>query len=306
MTETNLKILELINNSKNMKQIAESLNISEKQLYVRIKQLINYGYNIVPSYSYNSDIYYNLKKDNNMNDKHRVNITMHKEDNLFRCLVISDTHIGCVDSDVKLLDIVYEYATKNGINNIFNCGDIIEGDYTSSSKSIKDIHSQLDYLLKKHPYDKNINNYVILGNHDHHSLRENGFDIAKTIKNSRYDIVPIGSGQGNVNIKNDSIILFHELYDGFKPIITNEKIVLSGHSHMMKTKLMDIFWLSIPTLSYKSNNHPVEVMPGFIDLSINFENNKIERVEAKHFVITPKPILVNEVRGKVKKLFNNN
>ena len=92
MTDINLKILHLINDNKNLREIARILNISEKQLYVRIKQLINYGYNLEPSYSYNSDIYYNLKKDNNSLDRNRVSINMHKNNNLFRCLVISDLH----------------------------------------------------------------------------------------------------------------------------------------------------------------------------------------------------------------------
>ena len=69
------------------------------------------------------------------------------------------------------------------------------------------LYSQIEYFIKKYPYDKSINNFMIFGNHDYHSLHFDGFDISKTIKNSRYDIIPIGFGQGNVNVKNDNIIL---------------------------------------------------------------------------------------------------
>ena len=306
MTDTNKKVIDLINQDKSFKEISKILNITEKQLYVRIKQLIKYGYNLEPSYSYNSDIYYSLRKDTYFSNHNRTSIKMNKDDNQFRCLVISDLHIGSIDSDIKLLNIVYDYAIKNNIKIILNCGDSIEGDYTSSIKNIKDVYSQLEYFIKKYPYDKNINNFVILGNHDYHSLIQNGLDVAKAIKNSRYDIVPIGYGQGNVNIKNDNIILFHKLKDGFKPIINGEKIVLSGHSHMMKTKLRDIFWIGIPTLSYKSNDKTKDVIPGFVDLNIDIGNNRFEYAEAKHLIITPKVVQVSEVRGKVKNLFNDN
>lgn len=303
MTEINKKIIDLISRNKSMKEISQILNITEKQLYIRIKQIINYGYIMEPSYSYNSDIYYNFKrKESNLCN--RVSIKMPKNNNLFRCLVISDLHIGSVDGDIKLINIVYDYAIKNGVNVIFNCGDTIEGDYTSEPKYIKDIYSQLEYLIKKHPYDNSINNYVIFGNHDYHSLYNDGLDIGKTIHNNRYDIIPVGYGQGNIDVKNDSIILFHKLNKDFVPIINEEKIILSGHGHMMKTKLRDIFWLGIPTLSYKSNNKNQDVIPGFVDLSIDISNNMFESLEAKHLIINPNIVQVSETRGKVKKLSN--
>ena len=305
MTEMNKHIIELIGQNKNIREISNILNISEKQLYVRIKQIINYGYILEPSYSYNSDIYYNIKNGNHISNKNDVSIKISKDNNNFRCLVISDLHIGSVDADIKLINTVYEYAVKNGINVILNCGDNIEGDYTSDKKCLKDVYSQVEYLIKKHPYDRSINNYMIFGNHDYHCLYHEGLDISKTIYNSRYDIIPIGYGQGNVNIKNDSIILFHELYKDFKPIIKNEKIVLSGHGHLMKTKLRDIFWLGIPTLSYKSNDKTKYVVPGFVDLSIDITNNKFDYVEAKHLIINPNIVQVSETRGKVKTLFSD-
>lgn len=304
MNNMNKKIIELIAKNKNMREISNILNISEKQLYVRIKQIINYGYLLEPSYSYNSDIYYNFKKENVNFDKNRVSIKMSKDNNQFRCLVISNLHIGSIDGDIKLINVVYDYAIRNGINVILNCGDIIEGDYTSEEKIIKDIYSQLDYLIKNHPYDKSVNNYMIFGNHDYRSLHYNSLDISKTIHNNRYDIIPVGYGQGFIDLKKDSIILFHQLYKDFKPVIKNEKVILSGHSHMMKTKLRDIFWLGIPTLSYKSNDKTKDVIPGFIDLNIIFSNDKFEYLEAKHMIINPNVIQVSETRGNVKTFFN--
>lgn len=305
MTGINQKIIHLIDKNYNIKQISQILNISERQLYIRIKQIINYGYSLDANYCYNSDIYYNLKKDIKT-DKYGVDIKLSKKENLFRSLVVSDTHIGSVDANIKLMDIVYDYATKNDINIIFNCGDVIEGNYTTSSKNIKNLHDQAEYFIKKHPYDKNIINFVVFGNHDLHSFIDYGFDFAKFVGNARYDIVPLGYGQGNVKIKNDSIILFHKLRDKYKPIINDEKILLSGHGHLMRTKFNDILWLGIPTLSYQATDKNYDIIPGFVDLSLEIENGEFNKVIAQHLIINPKVVQVGEIRGKVKNLFLDN
>ena len=304
MTDTNKKILELINENRSMKEIAKLINISEKQLFVRIKQIINNGYQLVPNYSNNSEIYYRVVyRDIVKNNK--INIAMPKAKN-FRCLIYSDLHVGNRNSDIKLLNYLYEYASKNGINYILNCGDIIEGDYTTDKKSIKSFEDQTETFLKKHPYDRNINEILILGNHDHYHFKNNGYDVSEKIKNSRYDIVPIGYGQGNVNLRNDSLILFHKLAEDSKPVIqSNEKIILSGHGHMMKTKLKDQLWLCIPTLSYVSTDKTKDIVPGFVDLSIDFEKGKFEYIEAKHLILNPNIILVSESRSRVKRLEMN-
>lgn len=307
MTELNLKILELLKENKNLREISHILSISIKEVYISIKQLMDYGYRLEPSYSYNSDIYYNFPKKDMNADRNSLDIKISKTDNYFRCLVVSDLHIGSTDSDIRLMDMVYDYAVRNGIHYIFNCGDVIEGDYTTSGKMIHNIHDQLEYFIKKHPYADGINNVLIFGNHDFHSLYYDGLDISKVIKNERHDIIPLSYGQGNVNVKNDSIILFHKLYDGFKPVINNgDKILLSGHGHLMKTKIKDVFWLGIPTLSHKSNDKTKEIVPGFVDLGITLENDKFEYLEATHLIINPNVVAVSESRCRIKTLFTDN
>lgn len=300
MTDINKRILDLIRQNKNMREIAKELDITEKQLFLRIKQIINYGYQINPTYNYNSDIYYNLVYGSNQNED-KFSIAIPKSEKKFKCIVISDLHIGNLFSDLNLLKILYEYASKNGINYILNCGDIIEGDYTNDKKSINDLEKQIEFFIKKYPYDKNINNVVILGNHDHHAIKYDGLNMSDRIKNSRYDIIPIGYGQGNVNIKNDSLVLFHKLNENSSPkILNDEKIILSGHGHMMKTKIKDQLWLCIPSLSYVSVDKTKDTIPGFVELSIDFEKGMFEYIEAKHMIITPKVITASESRCRIK------
>ena len=126
------------------------------------------------------------------------------------------------------------------------------------------------------------------------------------IRNARYDMIPIGYGQGNVNLKSDSLILFHKLKDSSSPKIVNgEKIILSGHGHMMKTKIKDQLWLCIPSLSYVSTDKTKAVIPGFVDITLYFEHGLFEYIEASHIIITPELITASETRCKIKTLFKN-
>lgn len=53
-----------------------------------------------------------------------------------RFIVISDTHFGSIFESIEYLEMVYEYAVKNGIKYIFHCGDLIEGEeYYDSGRS---------------------------------------------------------------------------------------------------------------------------------------------------------------------------
>ena len=301
MTDKNIKIIDLIKENKTLREICKLLSISEKQLYVRLKQIINYGYQIDTKYYYGGDIKYEFKKQQErVNDKICVN--MSTKNKIFRSIVISDMHIGNIKSDMNLLYKVYEYASKNDIKTILNCGDNIEGDYTHEALNLKNVYSQIDYFVKKYPYDKTIMNYIILGNHDHHSLTSDGLDIAERIKKARYDIVPIGHGFGILNLKQDNIMMLHDLCNKFSPPIGDDvNLILTGHGHMMKTKAYKKFNICVPSLSYVSPDKTKEVIPGFIDLKIDFEKGKMEFVEAKHMVFTPNICQASESRYRVKK-----
>lgn len=302
MTDTNIKIIDLIKENKTLREMCKILSISEKQLYVRLKQIINYGYQIDTKYYYGGDIKYEFLSQKNL-EENKVKIYMSTSNKTFRSIVISDMHIGNIKSDINLLCKVYEYAAKNDIKTILNCGDNIEGDYTHDSLNLKDIYSQIDTLVKKHPYDKNILNYIILGNHDHHSLTSDGLDIAERIKKARYDIVPIGHGFGTVGLKQDNIVMLHKLHDKFAPSVGNDSnLILTGHGHMMKTKAYEKLNICVPSLSYVSPDKTKEVIPGFIDLKIDFEKGKMEFIEAKHMVFIPDICQASESRCRVKKI----
>lgn len=303
----NDSIINLINQNKSLKEICKELNISEKQFYLRIKRIISDGNLLDPCYCYDSNIYYNKANKLDEKQKNSISISLPSKDTDFKFIVISDLHIGNKKFDMDLVKHVYEYAAKNNIHVIFNCGDFIEGAYASDNLLLKTTNEQVEYLIKKYPYDKDIRNYVIFGNHDYHSILYEGFDISKKIENSRFDMVSIGYGKGVVNMKSDSILLQHELSVVENPDIGRDnKIILAGHGHMMKTKCNGKFILCVPSLSYVSPDKKKEIVPGFIELSLNFDKKKIEYVEAKHLIVDNSVKEVSISKCKVKSLMEQN
>lgn len=303
MTDINKAVIEFINQNKSMKEICNELSISQKQLYVRIRQLLNYGYQISPSYNYNSDIYYKIEKGFVDLKNNEISIKFPKSKDTFKCLVISDIHVGNVGYDVRLLNEVYEYAAKNSINIILICGDMLEGVHSSDKKKIHDMYKQVEELIRQYPYDKNIMNFGILGNHDYHFLHYDGLDVLKWISNSRYDIVLLGYGEGLIKLKDDRILLHHNLsVIRNKDAYPEHKIILSGHGHMMKSKLYDGLNLCVPTISHVYPDKTKDVLPGFIDLTLYIEKSRIANVEAHHMIITDKPYEASQTRCKIKAL----
>lgn len=304
MAELNLIILDLIKENKSLKEISSLLRISEKQLYVRIRQLMNYGYFLEPIYTYDSDIYYNINT-RNINKEKSNSIALKTPIDLkqLRCIVISDLHIGNVNSDLDLLKKVYDYASKNDIHIIFNCGDLIEGVHACDKRNINNIHDQIEFVINKYPYDKNINNYVIFGNHDYHEFHHMGLDISKRIENSRHDIVPLAFGQGIVNIKKEKILLQHELCAVNLPKIEDDiKLALVGHGHMMKTKVYDNLLLCVPSLSRVCPDKTKENIPSFLDLELHFTRDNFEFIRSKQMLVEPNIIPISESRCRMKVL----
>lgn len=295
-------ILKLIDKNLTMKQIAKELNISEKELWVSIRNIIAYGYNLNLKYSIDSDINFVINKLEEDENKNSKKIFIPGDVKETRFIAISDLHIGDKDSNIKLANKVYNYAINNNISMILMCGDQIQGNF-SKPMNMKVIDLQVDKFIKEYPYDKNILNYMILGNHDYRALHYSGFDISKRINNLRYDIIPIGNGIGNIALKDDFITLKHELecidldYD---KMLGN--IILSGHSHMMKIKLNGKLIICVPSLSYNSPDKSRENVPGFLDIIVEYERKKIGAININYLLLNPDIQKVSENKIKIKNI----
>ncbi len=295
------ELLNLIIQNKTLKEISEILNISLKQTYIRIKKLINYGYILDANYFYNSDINYKLRK-NLMNNSSDFILNVDNSLKEVRFIVISDTHLGNLNFDTRLFYKVYDYAKKNNINIIFFIGDMLEGIHTSDKRNINNSYQQIETFIKKYPYDKDIINIGILGNHDYHFVHYDGIDVSKRINSARYDIKVIGYGQGIIRMKNDSLLLWHNLSLIKNKEPNDTKIVISGHGHTMKTKFYDRIYLCAPTLSNVTPDKTKPVVPGFMDVTVCFKKGKFDFIDAKQLIINKEIYLSSESKCMIKKL----
>lgn len=209
------------------------------------------------------------------------------------------THLGSKLERLDLLDRVYNYCIKNNIHIILNCGDIIDGVFGQCEKRIKDTYSQIDYLIKKYPFDRNILNFAVGGDHDHSALTCGYQDMIEILKNYRHDIVFQSYYNAIISIKNDKILLHHRVpqeksvTDG-RTLENNEiiPIVLNGHLHKYATeqkKSDGIVNALVPSLSDLNDSFPTA-----LELTLMFTKGYISSTIFKQIYFGVKDSIISE------------
>ena len=297
MTDSTIKMLELIYQKKSVNEITEELNISRKKLYNTLRQVKSQGYDIERKYYSSGDIIYKPK--NTFLTYDGINIITDKDENILNVLVISDLHLGSEKQRLDKLNQAYDYCIKEGVHIIINCGDLIDGMFGPYKKLHSNIKEQIDYTIENHPFDKNILNFIILGDHDFNALQAYGLNIATILENYRHDIIPLGYGFGQLNIKNDSIFIRHPapIFNMVKIEPTKMKncLVLCGHSHLMKFNYhpsMSIF--NIPTLSDLPGAGQ-ERQPSAIHMTLEFTKGMITFGSFKYLIFDKSIYTISEL-----------
>lgn len=274
--ELSFKLLDLINKGYVINDIISELNISYEEVYKLIRDLNQLGFLFNKKYYSTGDILYLPKKDINRENKNNsVNIITDLGSNVLRLMLVSDLHIGSNYESVKSWDDLYNYCIINNIHMIVIVGDFLDGINVGRTESKMHSNSleQIEYARSKYPFDKNILNFMILGNHDIDSLISDGIDLATYLNNYRPDIVPIGYGNGIINIKNDKLLLAHPLCIGVSNThdLSSNYILIKGHQHLSKSIIGNNgnCSLCVPSLSNLFLNKN-QFLPGAIDLSIKF------------------------------------
>ncbi len=300
MTEMNLQILELINKNISLNELMELTGLSNKQLYHRLNLLKNQGFNIERKYYYNGDITYQLV--NKIIDETPAILTT-KDDTIFEALLISDLHISDELERIDLLNKAYEFCNKQGINIIINTGDLIDGLRGIGDKKFQSMEKQIEYLLKVYPYDKNILNFLCLGNHDYDTIENSGIDLSTIIQNKRHDIISLGYEIGKINIKNDTLVVTHplsgpcrkhrkKLNDMFK-----NSLILCGHRHTMKCSFhSNNSFVYIPSLSDLKYDM-YYTFPSAIKMTLTFENGFFHSGIFEHLLISDKVYKLSETKA---------
>jgi predicted phosphodiesterase len=268
MTELEEKIFELYKQGISLDKIQKQLSVPGPMFLNALKN-IRYLFDMPSNYYSDGRIIYNPSKDRKEDQR-----IIQKGDSL-HVLLYSDLHAGNKKDNLQLLDLIYDHATKENIHILLNLGDVIENTYSLPERCLRrtTVEGQIEYLLRHFPYDSSITNFILYGNHDHHALTDQGIDVAKIIEEERPDLVSLGYGKANINVRNSFITLQHNLNNRKIPIPEDAYIVFRGHSHKMKIDMRkDPPVILVPSLSDAiPENYSHTPIPGFLDATFTFD-----------------------------------
>lgn len=293
---SNDKILEMIIQNKTIEEISQETGLSYKQLYRRITMLKNEGYNIKENYYHSGNMLYQLNSNYNYEN---ININM-EGNQKFKAMLISDLHFCSLYETVAALDKIYDYCIKNDIHIIINAGDLINGVNTEKCPTDMNLKQQVEQALRQYPFDKNILNFIVLGNHDVYLLEQEKIDMRKIIKNERHDIVPLGYQSGILKISNDFIKINHPFF-GKKCNNKAPGFIIYGHFHMQQivstSNYVHVFLPALSTLDQYGFN-----MPKAIEMTLSLNNNYITKGNFETLLVQDKVYKISETR--LEFLFN--
>lgn len=307
MKDATFKLLQLINEEKTLNEISKIMGLSNKQIFTRLSMLTQQGFNVDRKYYYNGDISYSVANPFYFCNNRTNKVILETPENIqkIRMLITSDTHLGNINDNIRAIDKMMEYCTKEGINIIINAGDFFEGIYPRNEKNIKtnDPFEQIKYGLRNYPYDRNILTFVCLGNHDATFWLENGIDIRTVLLNRRHDIIPVGYGSGIIKIADNKILLHHPIdrLDNYPLLSLPNCLVIKGHSHKFKVyDGGDRIILCAPSTSNVMNCPTPTPFPSIIDMELTLYKGSFQHEYFQHFLfINNEYIRVSEIEYSV-------
>ncbi|MDD3340681.1 MAG: metallophosphoesterase [Bacilli bacterium] len=300
-------ILHLIKENATIKELKGKTGLTANQLLETFNHLRNKGYLIEQEYQDNKEII-TLKKQLDLEEKVIKSIYVEKDS--IHIIAYSDTHIGSPYENIGAIDQLYNYGIEKGIHNFIHLGDLVQGIYKEKGNPAlhEDIYSQAKYLVRKYPYDKNIIHYILLGNHDYHSIKKEGFDISKYIFSNRTDFINMGYFYAFLKFQNDYIMLTHtrkypqdhdkqNIFEKYEKQNIIPKIVLQGHYHTSKREVEDNHLLYLIPSLYNPRENPLQ---GAWDIRLNFNSKGyIEEAIFKPLVIDSKVIVATKIKEKI-------
>ena len=198
--------------------------------------------------------------------------------------MISDLHFGNKLERLDLIDKAYNYCIKNSINIILCCGDLIDGTFTRGEQYITDLYKQLEYFIEKYPFDKNILTFAVGGNHDYSVLEKSSLNIVELCNNYRHDVIIGGYSNTLVNLKNDKILMHHDIENmKLKNFSKEAKIIFQGHFHKFLLEMNnDKVYICVPTLS-----NIMQIRPSALETTLYFTNGFINNISLKNISFDP-------------------
>lgn len=313
LTNQALELLKLLEEKKSNQELCKILGISSKQLYERLLNLKNKGISYSKTYYSDGTIKYktlgnsfegfwktkksveryNLEK---LKDSRTI-ITDPKETDV-KVLAMSDLHFGNALERIDLVDRMYNYCIKHNIHLIVGGGDLIDGNFGKGTQKITDLYEQSEYFIKNYPKADQILTFSVAGDHDFSALKESSLNLAELCDHYRHDLIIGNFNNFSLNLKNDSIHLFHHI--NYCSLLQKSPIIFHGHSHKFVTQIKDnTLHVTIPSLS--NINQP---MPTVLEVNLSFEKGYIAHATIKQIYFGKEDYILGEfdcdVRKKIK------
>ena len=294
MTELNKKMFDLLINGYSVEEIKEKMNLSSKQFLNRIEQIKNEGYLLKKIFNIDGSSYYQLS--NLMNENEVLHINSNNDN--FSFILVSDLHVGHELEGLYKMKEVYEFAKENNIHTIFHVGDLFHGIYSKSGnkwdvlENSNTMEKQIIRCINEYPFDKEIMNYVVGGNHEYYCVHHGSIDPLLALERNRTDFSSLGYGLKKININSLNFILYHKLsLTSLENPYELKELTFVGHYHDSLINTMHPKIIKLPTLSnihFEKNNSA----SGFILVEAT-----IPHVYIKNFTVLPnmKPILTYNI-----------
>lgn len=279
------RVQKMIEKGYTVYQMCSELNVYPEDIYNVINRLHIQGLYYVTKPTYNANAIFSLKSDNGDKD---TNIDI--EDGRFSFVAMSDVHDGSLYDDVERLDLLNDYIEENDINMLVCMGDIVDGpEHKNQSlpRRLNRLEDQINEIVQYYPYTGGTN-VVALGDHDLDYKCEDGSTVNKQLRERRTDLKIYSSGSGIIKLNYQPILICHDANDSrVKQRITDDMIVLSGHSHLFYNNsyytpqgpVLKFVTPSISNLPRYNNN-----APGFLQLDFDFQQNYLNNVKVHHYI----------------------
>lgn len=110
--------------------------------------------------------------------------------------LVSDTHIGGVDTQLTLLHHLYDKFELEGITDVYHAGDLTDGEKMRPGHEYEiymhGADAQAEHAVKVYPSRPGITTAFITGNHDYSFMKSIGLDIGKQVAARRSDMEYLG------------------------------------------------------------------------------------------------------------------
>ena len=279
------ELKKLINKEYTVRNMCIELKIDPAELYFLVDQLKKEGLYYYPKTDLDAETKLTLKKENSDAD-----LSFRVSDGEFSFLVISDPHIGSIYDAPHRFKLVNDFLNEHEINMLVNTGDLIDGpvhEDQSLPRRIERLDDQVYEFADLYPYMVGTN-VVVLGDHDLKYKNKEGISANKLLRGVRPDLRVFSSGSGIININNNKILVAHNTKDPrVIQRITNDMIVISGHSHAYYNNTLyspnkPIIRIVSPSMSdLPTYNNKV---PGFLKFNLSFDANILYTVVIENYV----------------------